>query len=111
MLQLSKGPGGRVHGGGRRDAAALEVLSELGCDFAQGYYIGYPMKEPELEAWIQAHEAGQARDARPVATGDVLSGAVEHAPAVLPVGHVLVHDRVEPRVVAALDRGARARER
>ncbi len=60
MLQLSKGLGVECTAEGVETLAALRVLSDLGCDFAQGYYIAYPMKEPELEAWIQAHEAGLA---------------------------------------------------
>ena len=56
MLQLSKGLGVECTAEGVETAEALEVLRDLGCDFAQGYHIAYPMKEPELEAWIGAHE-------------------------------------------------------
>jgi len=58
MLQLSKGLGVECTAEGVETAEALEVLRELGCDFAQGYHIAFPMREPELEAWISAHHAG-----------------------------------------------------
>lgn len=57
MLQLSKGLALNCTAEGVETAAALDVLTELGCDFAQGYYIGYPMTESDLEAWILAHNA------------------------------------------------------
>ena len=56
MLQLSAGLDVECTAEGVETQAALDVLSELGCDFAQGYHIAYPMREPELEAWIHAHE-------------------------------------------------------
>jgi EAL domain-containing protein (putative c-di-GMP-specific phosphodiesterase class I)/ActR/RegA family two-component response regulator len=59
MLQLSRGLGVECVAEGVESAAALDVLSEMGCDFAQGYYIGYPMTESDLEAWILAHDAGR----------------------------------------------------
>ncbi len=58
MLQLSKGLGIESTAEGVETAAALGVLSEMGCDFAQGYHIGYPMTESDLEAWIFAHASG-----------------------------------------------------
>ncbi|NTV40393.1 MAG: EAL domain-containing protein, partial [Demequinaceae bacterium] len=59
MLQLSRGLGVECVAEGVETAAALEVLSELGCDFAQGYHIGFPMTESDLEAWILAHDSGR----------------------------------------------------
>jgi len=59
MLQLSRGLGVECVAEGVETAAALDVLSEMGCDFAQGYYIGYPMTESDLEAWILAHGGGR----------------------------------------------------
>ncbi len=58
MLQLSKGLGIECTAEGVETTAALDVLREMGCDFAQGYYIGYPMTESDLEAWILAHNGG-----------------------------------------------------
>jgi len=59
MLQLSKGLGIESVAEGVEKAVALEVLTELGCDSAQGYHIGYPMTESDLEAWILAHNASR----------------------------------------------------
>jgi EAL domain-containing protein (putative c-di-GMP-specific phosphodiesterase class I) len=59
MLQLSRGLGVECVAEGVETASALEVLGQLGCDYAQGYYIGYPMTESDLEAWILAHDAGR----------------------------------------------------
>lgn len=57
MLLLSKGLGIECVAEGVETAAALEVLTGMGCDFAQGYFIGYPMTESDLEAWILARGA------------------------------------------------------
>ncbi len=57
MLQLSKDLDLNCTAEGVETKAALDVLTRLGCDFAQGYYIGYPMTESDLEAWILAHNA------------------------------------------------------
>ncbi len=37
---------------GVESPATLELLSSLGCDLAQGYYIGRPMPIPELIGWL-----------------------------------------------------------
>ena len=59
MLQLSKGLGIECVAEGVETAAALGLLTDLGCDAAQGYFIGYPMTESDLEAWILVHNAGR----------------------------------------------------
>ncbi|MCB2412509.1 EAL domain-containing response regulator [Demequina sp. TTPB684] len=56
MLQLSRGLGLESTAEGVETAAALAVLSEMDCDFAQGYHIGYPMDEHELEQWLATQE-------------------------------------------------------
>ena len=38
---------------GVEDREGLEVLRALGCDIAQGYYIGRPMPAADLERWLQ----------------------------------------------------------
>jgi EAL domain-containing protein (putative c-di-GMP-specific phosphodiesterase class I) len=40
--------GPRVVAEGIEDAATLQVLSELGCDSAQGYFISMPKPAEEL---------------------------------------------------------------
>src|SRR5260221_703311 len=39
--------------------AALELLRRLGCDLAQGYYVGRPMPGERLPAWFGAWVASQ----------------------------------------------------
>ena len=59
-----------VTGEGVEDAAALQQLTELGCDCAQGYGIAAPMGPDELLDWVRRRElAAAGRSARsPVAT-------------------------------------------
>jgi len=46
---------------GVEDAPTLDVLRELGCDVAQGYYIARPMPARDLETWLSAaHPCGRA---------------------------------------------------
>lgn len=47
---------------GVEDQAGLEVLRALGCDIAQGYYIGRPMPAADLEHWL--HHSPWASAAR-----------------------------------------------
>jgi len=44
---------------GMEDAETLAVLTRLGCDVAQGYYVSRPLPAPELERWLR--EAGATR--------------------------------------------------
>lgn len=37
---------------GVEDAASFQLLSELGCDTAQGYYLSRPLPPQELERWL-----------------------------------------------------------
>ena len=39
---------------GVEDKEILELLQELGCDYAQGYYFSKPLPREEFEAWILA---------------------------------------------------------
>ncbi len=52
MLQLGQGLGLHCTAEGVETAAALAVLTEMRCDFAQGYHIAYPMDEVALEGWL-----------------------------------------------------------
>jgi EAL domain-containing protein (putative c-di-GMP-specific phosphodiesterase class I)/GGDEF domain-containing protein len=38
---------------GIEDEKTFEALKEMGCDLAQGYYIGKPLPASELDAWTQ----------------------------------------------------------
>jgi EAL domain-containing protein (putative c-di-GMP-specific phosphodiesterase class I)/ActR/RegA family two-component response regulator len=55
MLQLSRGLGLECTAEGVETALALDVLSRLGCDFAQGYHIARPMPGSEVEGWLSAN--------------------------------------------------------
>lgn len=41
---------------GVEDQKTLDILSEMGCDFAQGYYMAKPMPSEDLITWIQDSE-------------------------------------------------------
>jgi EAL domain-containing protein (putative c-di-GMP-specific phosphodiesterase class I)/ActR/RegA family two-component response regulator len=46
---------------GVEDAAALTMLKNMGCDLAQGYFIGRPMPGDKVASWIEAREATAPR--------------------------------------------------
>lgn len=58
MLQLGQGLGLKCTAEGVESATALEALRAMGCDFAQGYYIAYPMDEETLEMWFTGRDRG-----------------------------------------------------
>ncbi len=45
---------------GVEDAACLQLLTEIGCDTAQGYYIGRPMPADELATFLSARARAAA---------------------------------------------------
>jgi EAL domain-containing protein (putative c-di-GMP-specific phosphodiesterase class I) len=57
-IDLGHNLGLRVVAEGVENQDAWEELKELGCDTAQGYFLGRPMPAADLEAWLQ----GAARD-------------------------------------------------
>jgi EAL domain-containing protein (putative c-di-GMP-specific phosphodiesterase class I) len=44
---------------------AWEELKALGCDTAQGYFLGRPMPAADLEAWLQGVAQDGSRLGRP----------------------------------------------
>jgi EAL domain-containing protein (putative c-di-GMP-specific phosphodiesterase class I)/FixJ family two-component response regulator len=50
-IQLGHSLGLRVTAEGVEDRESFEVLGELGCDLAQGYYIAKPMAPGEIDGW------------------------------------------------------------
>ncbi len=40
--------------------AQLDLLREMGCDAAQGFFIGVPMAAADLEQWLRARETAKA---------------------------------------------------
>jgi EAL domain-containing protein (putative c-di-GMP-specific phosphodiesterase class I) len=49
MIELGHGLGLRVVAEGVEDLATLELLRQLGCDFAQGYFVGRPKPADSLD--------------------------------------------------------------
>jgi EAL domain-containing protein (putative c-di-GMP-specific phosphodiesterase class I) len=67
-IDLSHNLGLRAVAEGVESAEILQLLTELGCDLAQGYYIGKPIPAAEVPAWIEhwtarVNETRQAADA------------------------------------------------
>jgi EAL domain-containing protein (putative c-di-GMP-specific phosphodiesterase class I) len=50
-IQLGHSLGLRVTAEGVEDRESFEILGELGCDLAQGFYIARPMMPDEIGAW------------------------------------------------------------
>lgn len=53
-IDMGHGLGLKVTAEGVEDAATLTLLEEMGCDFAQGYYIAKPMPAVEFHHWLVA---------------------------------------------------------
>jgi EAL domain-containing protein (putative c-di-GMP-specific phosphodiesterase class I) len=64
-IELGHRLGLHVVAEGVEDGATLDALTELGCDMAQGYYLGRPMPCAELPEWVRIRNATDhvARDA------------------------------------------------
>jgi EAL domain-containing protein (putative c-di-GMP-specific phosphodiesterase class I) len=43
---------------GVEDQPTLLALRKMGCDLAQGYFIGRPMTAAGIDQWIAAHQPG-----------------------------------------------------
>jgi diguanylate cyclase (GGDEF)-like protein/PAS domain S-box-containing protein len=62
-VELGHNLGLRVVAEGVEDTISYEQLTRLGCDLAQGYYMGRPMPAHELERWLTSTPWGlQAED-------------------------------------------------
>ena len=53
-IELAHDLGLRVIAEGVEDRATLDLLAELGCDLAQGYYMSRPLPERDLRHWLSA---------------------------------------------------------
>ena len=69
VISLGHELGMTVVAEGVEDDATLCALADLGCDFAQGYRIGYPLPAPELEHWLENRETDCEREHEPAARG------------------------------------------
>lgn len=53
IIDLAHNFGLKVTAEGVEDHATMELLTGLGCDQAQGYYIAHPMPRDDLELWLE----------------------------------------------------------
>ena len=51
----------RVVAEGIDNADALRIVTELGCEMAQGFFIGRPMRGDLVPAWIDRYLASASR--------------------------------------------------
>ncbi|WP_435019632.1 putative bifunctional diguanylate cyclase/phosphodiesterase [Tundrisphaera sp. TA3] len=61
VVDLGHNLGLRVTAEGVEDAATLAILSELGCDFVQGYHLGRPVGTGEFRSWLASKPSFPAR--------------------------------------------------
>ena len=52
VIDLGRNLGLRVVAEGIEDASTWQRLSEMGCDIAQGYFLGQPLSATQLEGWM-----------------------------------------------------------
>jgi EAL domain-containing protein (putative c-di-GMP-specific phosphodiesterase class I)/GGDEF domain-containing protein len=57
VIELARALGMRVVAEGIDNAEALEIIADLGCHMAQGFYIGRPMRGDLVPAWIDRYLA------------------------------------------------------
>jgi len=51
-IDLAHSLGLSVTAEGVESGVVLEMLKEMGCDFCQGYYVGMPMTQHEVQVWL-----------------------------------------------------------
>jgi len=51
-VDLAHSLGLSVTAEGVESGVVLEMLKEMGCDFCQGYYVGMPMTQHEVQVWL-----------------------------------------------------------
>ena len=59
MISLSHDLGYRVVAEGVETAAAADMLADMGCDEAQGYFFARPMELADFERWFAGQDAGE----------------------------------------------------
>ena len=63
-VELGHNLGLRVVAEGVEDTVSYEQLARLGCDLAQGYYLGRPMPEADLHRWLTDAPFGLGSETR-----------------------------------------------
>jgi EAL domain-containing protein (putative c-di-GMP-specific phosphodiesterase class I) len=61
IIDLCHNVGLKVCCEGVEDAAALDFLRAVGCDYAQGYYIARPMSARDIARWLSGANDGSRR--------------------------------------------------
>jgi EAL domain-containing protein (putative c-di-GMP-specific phosphodiesterase class I) len=51
-IDLAHSLGLSVTAEGVESGVVLEMLKEMGCDVCQGYYVGMPMTQHEVQVWL-----------------------------------------------------------
>jgi hypothetical protein len=64
LVELAHGLGLETVAEGVESKLAWEAALALGCDYAQGFYLGHPMSPPKLADWLAGDVAGR-RASRP----------------------------------------------
>lgn len=54
IIDLGHALGLKCTAEGVEDTQVMHLLEKLGCDFAQGYYIGHPMVPDDLDEWLKS---------------------------------------------------------
>jgi diguanylate cyclase (GGDEF)-like protein/PAS domain S-box-containing protein len=58
VIDLAHNLGKQVCAEGVEDEATWQMLNEMGCDLAQGYWIARPLPAAALDAWLAANDWG-----------------------------------------------------
>jgi predicted signal transduction protein with EAL and GGDEF domain len=58
VIELARSMGLQSVAEGVETAEQLAMLREMGCDQAQGYYVGRPLTRDDFETWVR-HQAGK----------------------------------------------------
>ena len=61
VIELARGFGLKVTAEGVEDARTAAVLSELECDYLQGYHYSRPLPQHEFIAWLDAYSSFDAK--------------------------------------------------
>ena len=64
IIELARNLGVESVAEGVEDGDTLELLSELGCDLVQGYYIARPLEAADASDWIKRSRSGKIRPAK-----------------------------------------------
>jgi len=60
-IDLAHNLGLKVVAEGVENQEILDLLSELGCDVAQGFYLSRPMPSDQVEQWVFNHDNNNIR--------------------------------------------------